>query len=162
MVEKEPILKYSMEFLKSLKQSASPPGPWLRKILYNEGVARTPTRKTCISVHDHLECLWVKVRPSRLPRHVSAIAVCVVYSPPQPSNQDELIEHLIASSDLLCIKHPDIGLIILGDFNHLRVQDICLDSKLCQIVQNNTGGEAILDMITNNIKSVYKKPEPPP
>ncbi len=114
---------------------------------------------TCISVPDHLECLWVKVRLSRLPKHVSAIAVCVVYSPPQSLYQDELIEHLIASSDLLRTKYPDIGLIILGDFNHLRVHDICLDNNLCQVVQNNTRGDAILDMILTNIKSVYKKPE---
>lgn len=34
-----------MEFLKSLKQSAPPSSPRLRKILYNEGLAPAPTRK---------------------------------------------------------------------------------------------------------------------
>lgn len=114
---------------------------------------------TFISVPDHLECLWVKVRPPRLPRHISAIAVCMVYSPPQSPHQDELIEHVLASSDLLRTKYPDIGLVILGDFNHVRVHDICLDNKLCQVVQNNTRGEVILDMIIANMKSVYLRPE---
>ena len=37
-----------------------------------------------IAVPDELECVWVMVRPNRLPREVSAIAVCAVYIPPDP------------------------------------------------------------------------------
>ncbi|CAJ1061301.1 hypothetical protein Bbelb_101520 [Xyrichtys novacula] len=114
---------------------------------------------TCIKVPQHLECFWVKVRPPRLPRNISAIAVCVVYSPPKSPHEDELIDHLIASADLLRTKYPDIGLVILGDLNHLDIRDICLDNKLCQVVENNTRGEAILDKIITNMKPMYLKPE---
>lgn len=68
---------------------------------------------TCISVADILENLWVKLRPLRLPQHISSIAVCVVYSTPQSLHQDEHIEHLIASSDLLCTMYQSLDLLYL-------------------------------------------------
>lgn len=56
--------------------------------------------------------------------------ICYCGVPPQSPHQDELIEHLISSSVLLCTKYPDIGLAILGDFYRLSVHEICLDNKL--------------------------------
>lgn len=41
----EPVLNYSMGFLKKLKQSTPPLSPWFRKILNKEGVAQIPTKK---------------------------------------------------------------------------------------------------------------------
>ena len=35
--------------------------------------------------HPGLECMWLWIRPPRLPRPVSTIAVCVLYSPPDKS-----------------------------------------------------------------------------
>ncbi|KAG5853783.1 hypothetical protein ANANG_G00030100 [Anguilla anguilla] len=46
MAETAPVLKYSMEFLKRLEQSAPPISPQLRKILSEEGVARISTRES--------------------------------------------------------------------------------------------------------------------
>ncbi|KAI8507887.1 hypothetical protein Bbelb_141270 [Branchiostoma belcheri] len=41
-----------------------------------------PSRTLDIPVPEELECTWVNVRPHRLPRKVSCLAVCAVYSPP--------------------------------------------------------------------------------
>ena len=37
----------------------------------------------------NLECMWSWARPPRLPRPLSAIAVCVVYNPPDKSVQEQ-------------------------------------------------------------------------
>jgi hypothetical protein len=42
------------------------------------------------------ECLWVKLRPYRLPREISRITVCVLYNPPLADN-NELYEYIIVS-----------------------------------------------------------------
>ena len=38
-----------------------------------------PVQTIDVQVPDELECVWVLVRPTRLPGGVSAIAVCAVY-----------------------------------------------------------------------------------
>ena len=68
--------------------------------------------------------MWVKVRPKKLPRSVSVIAVCAVYittkSPPQPM----LLEHLLTIADCLRSKYPDIGIIITEDFNVMNISQL--------------------------------------
>ncbi|CAH1259201.1 Hypp2194 [Branchiostoma lanceolatum] len=111
-----------------------------------------------VTVPQNLECLWVKVRPYRLPRHLSSIALCCLYSPPQSPYGEELVDHLIATSDYLRTTHPGIGLAFLCDFNHLNVRDILLDKDLSQVVLGNTRGNAMLDLIITNMKSYFKTP----
>ncbi|KAI8485726.1 hypothetical protein Bbelb_365600 [Branchiostoma belcheri] len=112
-----------------------------------------------ISVPEPLECLWVNVRPHKLSRQFSSIAICTVYSPPQSPHEDQLVEHLITASDQLRTKYPNIGLTFVGDFNHAKIQDILLDRDFSQVVNNNTRGNAILDLIITNMRACYKKPE---
>lgn len=65
-----------------------------------------PSYSLTCSVPDHLQRLWVKVRPLRIPRHIAGIAVCGVFTAPSPHQG----EHLIVSPDLLQTKYPDSGL----------------------------------------------------
>ncbi|CAH1271205.1 Hypp4602 [Branchiostoma lanceolatum] len=59
-----------------------------------------PSSLLDISVPDEIECLWVRVRPYRLPRNVSSLAICAVYSPPN-SAHEEWLANPRATLDLL-------------------------------------------------------------
>ena len=65
--------------------------------------------------------MWVWLRPKRLPRSLSGLAVCGVYHPPDKSVEDQssLRDYLINSTDVIKNKYPDSGKVILGDFNNL-------------------------------------------
>ena len=50
-----------------------------------------PVRRRLDLEDPDLECMWLWTRPPRLPRPVSAVAVCVVYSPPDSSVQEQRV-----------------------------------------------------------------------
>ena len=89
-----------------------------------------------IAIPEELECVWVMVRPNRLPHEVSAIAACAVYIPPDPlvTLQNLLVDHLLEASDFLRTSYPDIGFVIAGDFNKSRTDRLLFGNKLKQIV----------------------------
>ncbi|XP_072022450.1 uncharacterized protein [Amphiura filiformis] len=69
-----------------------------------------PARElTEIAVPEELECIWLWVRPQRLPRSVAGMAVCAVYIPPDSEHQHTLIKHIVMSLDKLKTKHADLG-----------------------------------------------------
>ena len=109
----------------------------------------------------NLECMWLWARPPRLPRPLSAIAVCVVYNPPDKSVQEqrELCDYLVSSIDTIRSKYPDCGIVVLGDFNHLNIQDLVTSHNLKQVVTRPTRQDSILDYIITNLKSFYKTPD---
>jgi exonuclease III len=113
-----------------------------------------------IVVPDQLECEWVMIRPKRLPRSISAIAVCAVYITTKSPHQELLTDHLVQSVDYLRAKHPDIGIIITGDFNRMNIYNITRGNDLFQTVTFNTRKNAILDLLITNskLKEQYKKP----
>ena len=112
------------------------------------------------SVPDELECVWVMVRPNRLPREVSAIAVCAVYIPPDPlvALQNLLVDHLLEASDFLRTSYPDIGFVIAGVFNRSRTDRLLFGNQLKQIVKFPTRKDAILDLVFTNISQYHKDP----
>lgn len=110
------------------------------------------------TVPDEIECLWIQIRPHRLPRPLTAIALGGIYSPPNSPHQEILIEHLQSTADDICLKHPDCGLVLLGDFNRLNISDLCRGNGLTQVVKDNTRGDAILDMILTNMPDLYNRP----
>ena len=109
----------------------------------------------------NLECMWLWARPPRLPRPLSAIAVCVVYNPPGKGVQEqrELCDYLVSSIDTIRSKYPDCGIVVLGDFNHLNIQDLVISHNLKQVVTRPTRQDSILDYIITNLKSFYKTPD---
>ena len=115
-----------------------------------------------IEVPNDLECVWVKIRPNRLPRGISAIAVCAVYITTDSPYQNLLEEHLIQSIDLLRTKYPEIGIVILGDFNRMDIYPVTRGNDLSQLIDFPTRGDATLDLILTNhaLKSRYNKPIP--
>ncbi|XP_072050129.1 uncharacterized protein [Amphiura filiformis] len=115
-----------------------------------------------IKVPTELECIWVKVRPERLLRSVSSIAVCAVYITTKSPHQNLLTDHLLSSVDFLRTKYPDIGILILGDFNRMNVNTILRGNDFKQLVDFPTRGDATLDLMltSSKLNEYYAKPRP--
>ena len=110
---------------------------------------------------DNFECLWLWLRPTRLPRPLSGMAVCVVYHPPGlPEHQHYLLnEYLTNSADILRNQYPSCGLVFLGDFNDFQTSNLLSRHNLKQLIQAPTRGSAILDLIITNLSNLYEAPQ---
>ncbi len=104
-----------------------------------------------INVPKELEALWVWARPKRLPRSMTGLILCVIYFPPTSPYHQDLIDHISTSLDILQVKYPDAGTVLLGDFNRLDTDLICRLCGLTQVVDKHAGGQAIFDKILTNI-----------
>ncbi|XP_072046799.1 uncharacterized protein [Amphiura filiformis] len=115
---------------------------------------------TEITVPEELECVWVMVRPHRMPREVSAIAVCAVYIPPDApvALQNLLVDHLLEATDSLRTSYPDIGFVIAGDFNKSRIDRLLFGNQLKQLIKFPTRKDAILDLVFTNFSQHYNEP----
>ena len=72
------------------------------------------------------------------------------YLPPPASPYEALMmyHNISATLDLLQIKYPDAGVVILGDFNQANTDLICQTTGLRQVVNTPTRGLAVMDNIT--------------
>ena len=104
----------------------------------------------------HFECIWLWIRPPRLPRPLTGIILCVVYNPPDRSAQElrDLDEYLVNTTDSLRNKYPDCGLAILGDFNNFGAPNLLSGHNLKQVVHLPTRGSATLDLIITNLHTL--------
>ena len=59
--------------------------------------------------HPDFECLWLNLRPHRLPRSVTSIYFAVVYNPPNSPVQNDLVSYVSDSVDSICGQYPDCG-----------------------------------------------------
>ena len=102
---------------------------------------------------DNFECMWLWLRPTRIPRPLSGIVICVVYHPPGlPEHEHSLLnEYLTNTTDTLCNLHPNCGLIFLGDFNDFEISKLLSRHNLEQVVQVPTRGPSTLDLIITNL-----------
>ena len=107
--------------------------------------------------HDIHEVLWVRLCPQRLPRRFSCIVVGCLYHPPD-ADDVTMQEYLITSLDSILRKHPECGIILMGDFNQLRDNFIKTHYAYRQIVSKPTRNNAILDKIWTNMDKVYNCP----
>ena len=110
---------------------------------------------------DDFECMWLWRRPTRLPRPLSGIAVCVVYHPPGLPEQEHypLNEYLVNNADILRNQYPNCGLIFLGDFNDFQISNLLSRNNQKQLVLTPTRGLAILDLIITNLSDFYEAPQ---
>ncbi len=74
----------------------------------------------------NFECLWLWICPTRLPRPLSAIAVCVVYNPPGRTAEElcDLDEYLMNTTDSIRNCYPNCRIVFLGDFNNFDVSNL--------------------------------------
>ena len=100
-----------------------------------------PATKMNIKVPEHLEVIYVNVRPKWLPRSISNIIVIGVYYPGSSSKyappQDDLIQHLKEKIHYFYSKYADPLIMLMGDFNDLVTKDILKAGKLKQVVKSS-------------------------
>ena len=89
---------------------------------------------------DH-ECLWIHLRPNRLPRGIPCIIIAVIYHPPS-ADEKLMQDHLFQTLTLIESKFPNCGVILTGDFNRLNVSRLLNHFCLKQIVKIPTRKEA--------------------
>ena len=121
---------------------------------------KIPCKRRLDLENSSFECLWLWIRPVRLPRPLTGIILCAVYNPPGTTtlDQKELSEYIVRTTDSVRNQHPDCGVVILGDFNCLDITDITSDHDLKQLVDSPTRGDNILDLIISNVHAFYCKP----
>ena len=104
------------------------------------------------------ECLWLYLRPPRLPRGFSSIIICIIYHLPL-DNEAGLAEYLISSLDTVLDKNPNAGVMLVGDFNRFNFRILSNNLNLRQLVKAPTRGSAALDLILTNLFKQYCKPD---
>ena len=101
------------------------------------------------------ECLWLSLRPDRLPISVASIYFAVVYNPPNSPVQNYLVSYFNDYVGSLRALYPDCGIVVLGDFNNLDISYFCSQQRLVQVVDKPTRSDSILDLIISNLSQFY-------
>ena len=85
-----------------------------------------------IECHEY-ESLWLFLKPHRLPRGLNSIVLGIVYHPPG-SDDKALLTHFIESIDSALSANPGAGIILAGDFNKFKHQQLCAQLLQSQAV----------------------------
>lgn len=108
-----------------------------------------------------IESLWLTIRSKKLPREISMISLGVLYMPPgcpeRPRNERQYVSHILQSLDTISRAHPDTGIFVVGDFNHMKDKHI-KNYPLKQLVKSPTHMASILDCIYTNLEQYYNAP----
>ena len=104
----------------------------------------------------NLETLWILCRYPRMPRSLTHILIGVIYHPPD-GDKHSMISHILDCLDQTSHQHPNLGSILVGDFNQLPDQSIRA-YPLRQVVVSATRGKALLDKIFTNMYDWYSTP----
>ncbi|PFX29204.1 RNA-directed DNA polymerase from mobile element jockey [Stylophora pistillata] len=115
-------------------------------------------RRSDLESPEH-ECLWLWLRPHRLPRPLSGIICGVVYFPVASAQvQRDRTKYIIETLDSVKTSYPDCGVVLLGDFNTQDISDMLANHNLKQVVMRPTRGNSILDLILTDFSEYYSEP----
>ena len=115
--------------------------------------------KLDILVPNNLEAVWGLVKPKQATEKFGKIVACSFYSPPNKHKNSKMADHIASTLHMLCSKYPDCGIILGADKNNMDITPILnCGLKLRQIVDQNTRGCKILDILIMNTSSYYKSP----
>jgi len=105
------------------------------------------------------ETLWLLFRGQRMPRSMSHLLIGVIYHPPDAIFAASRATncHLLETIDTVMKRHPQSGVMLLGDFNHLYDSPL-RDFPLKQTVMAATRGTSTLDKIYSNVSDWYITP----
>ena len=103
-----------------------------------------------------MEAIWLLYRRCIMPREVSHILIGSLYHPPK-ANNGKMLDYLISSLDTVSRQHPQVGIILLGDFNQLPDSQL-RSYPMRQLVTGPTRKLATLDKIYTNISNWFEKP----
>ena len=99
---------------------------------------------------------WGWLRPTRLPRPISAVLIGTVYHPPHAKAEDNnrLRDHIQEVVDSRLLQYPDCLVCVVGDFNPASTNFSASALKQCcgltQIVRIKTRDTGILDWCLTN------------
>ncbi len=112
-------------------------------------------------IDSDFESLWVTIKPRRMPRQTPQITVGVIYMPPgcpaRPRMEKEYIAHILKCLDTITQHHPSTGILLVGDFNHMK-DSLIKRYPLKQTVKQPTHEKSILDCVYTNISDYYLVP----
>ena len=95
------------------------------------------------------ESVWLLCRYSRMPRSLTHILIGAIFHPPD-GDKNSVISHVFDCLDRCSHDHPNLGIILLGDFNQLP--DSAIKAfPLRQVVTTPTRGKGLLDKIFTNM-----------
>ena len=114
----------------------------------------------------NLETLFITTRPKMMPRCFTHITVGVVYHPPSnnnPAGDWTMSKHLCDCVDHILKIYPHSGIIICGDFNHMRDSYLKSSYQLKQLVVKPTHLKSKIDLYYTNMAQYYiDKPQHEP
>ena len=113
--------------------------------------------KLNVIVPNNLEAVWVLVKPKNQSAKFKRIIACSFYSPPNKYKNSKMADHIVSTLHMLVSKYPDSGIILGADKNHMDIKPILsCGLKLRQVVNQNTHGIKILDILIMNTSGYYK------
>ena len=106
-----------------------------------------------------LEIVWGLLKPKNENAKYKKIIVCSFYSPPRSKKKQKLLDHIITTLQMLSTQYPSSPIILGADKNDLDIRPILsCGLRLRQIVDQNTRGGKILDIIITNMPQSYNTP----
>ena len=119
------------------------------------------TKNIEIAVPENVECVWVVIE-QKFAQQIKRLCVCRVYHPPAASSHDDLVEHLITTTDTLRSNYTDMRTVIMGDCNNLNVANIMANLELRCIVNQPTHGNSMIDLILTDAEFYITSSVHPP
>ena len=106
-------------------------------------VAATVPYDRLLDIEDNEhEVMWIRLRLHKLPRIFASIVIACIYHPPNSDNSS-MREYIIATLDGILRRHPDCGIILIGDFNQLRDMFLRTQYGFAQLVNTATRKQAV-------------------
>jgi hypothetical protein len=75
-----------------------------------------PSKRCNNLASEAFECLWLLLRPYRLPRNITGIIPGILYKPPDKSSEEQhnITDYLLENLGNVCSTNPDCGIAHLG------------------------------------------------
>ena len=121
-------------------------------IYMNRNWCKNYTTRSLIC-QENIELLCVSFRPFYLPREFGQVHTILVYIPPD-ANADAATGVIAETVNSLATASPDAPVIILGDFNQCRIEDVLPNYQ--QTIDCVTRGNNVLDRCYCSVQDAYK------
>lgn len=126
-------------------------------ILIDKSYSTNNTKvKTTRKIKSNLECLVIKMTPTRKPRGYGTLIVAAVYIPPDSSKQ--MIQAIKELNNIISDatqQNPNPLLIIAGDFNGVNTNQINRTHNTRILNKKSTRKTKLLDLIMSNAPKCY-------
>ena len=118
---------------------------------------RLPAKRMAHLEEEIKEVIWHLLKPPRAPRPYSTVVVAIVYYPPGQSAEQaiDMIEYLTTCIDNVLRQGPSSGIVIDGDFNQLKLNELCNRFNLKRSVTKPTRGQNTFEQILTNMLPLF-------